>query len=67
MIKADTESWTPQPQRSVRRRSTACRFMPSSMRTNPDFGYESAITVLFTLRLMLIVVFYVRRIGKAVS
>ncbi|MHA6344252.1 carbohydrate ABC transporter permease [Roseivivax sp. CAU 1761] len=36
-------------------------------RTNLDFGYGSAIAVLFTLLLMGVVVFYLRRTGKAVS
>ncbi|GGB21972.1 carbohydrate ABC transporter permease [Allosediminivita pacifica] len=36
-------------------------------RTNLDFGYGSAIAVLFTLLLMVVVVFYLRRTGKAVS
>ena len=35
-------------------------------RTNLDFGYGSAIAVLFTLLLMGVVVFYLRRTGKAV-
>ena len=36
-------------------------------RTNLDFGYGSAIAVLFTLLLMVVVVFYLKRTGKAVS
>ncbi|MCT4368906.1 sugar ABC transporter permease [Yangia mangrovi] len=36
-------------------------------RTNLDFGYGSAIAVLFTLLLMLVVVVYLKRTGKAVS
>ena len=36
-------------------------------RTNLDFGYGSAIAVLFTMLLMVVVVFYLRRTGKAVS
>ena len=36
-------------------------------RTNLDFGYGSAIAVLFTLLLMVVVVIYLRRTGKAVS
>lgn len=36
-------------------------------RTNLDFGYGSAIAVLFTLLLMVLVLFYLRRTGKAVE
>ncbi|OOY21971.1 sugar ABC transporter permease [Thioclava sp. DLFJ5-1] len=36
-------------------------------RTNLDFGYGSAVAVLFTAMLMVVVVFYLRRTGKAVS
>ncbi len=36
-------------------------------RTNLDFGYGSAIAVLFTLLLMLFVLFYLRRAGRALS
>jgi len=36
-------------------------------RTNLDFGYGSAIAVLFTMLLMVVVVFYLRRTGKAIS
>ncbi|MAU46344.1 MAG: carbohydrate ABC transporter permease [Salipiger thiooxidans] len=36
-------------------------------RTNLDFGYGSAIAVLFTMLLMVVVLFYLRRTGKAVE
>ena len=36
-------------------------------RTNLDFGYGSALAVLFTLLLMVIVLLYLRRTGKAVQ
>ncbi|WP_172328240.1 carbohydrate ABC transporter permease [Mangrovicoccus sp. HB161399] len=36
-------------------------------RTNLDFGYGSAIAVLFTMLLMVVVVIYLRRTGKAVE
>lgn len=36
-------------------------------RTNLDFGYGSAIAVLFTILLMVVVVFYLKRTGKAVE
>lgn len=36
-------------------------------RTNLDFGYGSSIAVLFTMMLMVVVVFYLRRTGKAVE
>ncbi|MBC2859772.1 MULTISPECIES: carbohydrate ABC transporter permease [Stappia] len=36
-------------------------------RTNLDFGYGSALAVLFTLLLMVVVLVYLRRTGKAVS
>ena len=36
-------------------------------RTNLDFGYGSSIAVLFTIMLMVVVVFYLRRTGKAVD
>ncbi|NIY97563.1 sugar ABC transporter permease, partial [Salipiger sp. HF18] len=32
-----------------------------------DFGYGSAIAVLFTMLLMVVVLFYLRRTGKAVE
>jgi len=35
-------------------------------RTNLDFGYGSALAVLFTLMLIGLVVVYLRRAGKAV-
>ncbi len=36
-------------------------------RTNLDFGYGSAIAVLFTIMLMVVVVLYLRRTGKVVD
>jgi multiple sugar transport system permease protein len=36
-------------------------------RTNLDFGYGSAIAVLFTALLMVLVLVYLRRLGKAVQ
>jgi multiple sugar transport system permease protein len=36
-------------------------------RTNLDFGYGSALAVLFTLMLMGLVIVYLRRAGKAVQ
>lgn len=36
-------------------------------RTNLDYGYGSALAVLFTLLLMVFVVFYLRRTGRAVQ
>ncbi len=36
-------------------------------RTNLDFGYGSALAVLFTLMLIVLVVVYLRRVGKAVQ